>query len=91
MGKRVLGEKKYINCIDCYKEILIILLKDGHNECDVAAQKKNLILFFFDTTAIRKKLRSHWRFVWQLIFLLSSEKKTCYQHSLPSLNYTKFK
>jgi len=29
----------YINCIDYYKEILIILLKDGHTECDFVTQK----------------------------------------------------
>jgi len=38
--------------MDYYKEILIILLKDGHTEWDVAAQKK--ISTFFNTIGIRK-------------------------------------
>jgi len=39
-------------CIDYYKEIVMILLKDGHTECNVAVKKK--LNTFFEIIGIRK-------------------------------------
>jgi len=39
----------------------MILLKDGHTECNVAVKKK--LNTFFEIIGIRKWLRSHWWFV----------------------------